>query len=306
MTTGVVFPGQGSQKIGMLSELSQVYPLIEETFQSASGVLGYDLWNLVQEGPAAELTKTQNTQPALLTASIALWRVWQIDSQVKPDYLAGHSLGEYSALVSAGVIDFEETVETVRKRGELMSAAVPIGEGGMAALIGLEDELVLECCEKADGTVSAANFNAPGQVVISGEVGAIDRALAIAKELGAKRAVKLAVSGPFHSPLMSSAKEAFSQHLDKMIFKAPSIPVIQNVDAEIQTDLGKIRSNLIEQLTAPVMWTSTMNKLVDSGVEKLVECGPGSVLRGLAKRVSRDLEMFGSDSSNDMKLLKGN
>tara|TARA_A100000164_G_scaffold175354_1_gene155710 strand:- start:163 stop:780 length:618 start_codon:yes stop_codon:yes gene_type:complete len=202
MISAAVFPGQGSQKVGMLSELSEAYPLIGETFQSASTVLGYDLWKLVQEGPAEELTKTQNTQPALLTASIALWRVWQIDAKVKPDYLAGHSLGEYSALVCAGVIDFEEAVETVRKRGELMNAAVPNGEGGMAALMGLEDTVVVECCEKAEGTVSPANYNAPGQVVISGEAGAVDRAIEIAKELGAKRAVKLEVSGPFHSQLM--------------------------------------------------------------------------------------------------------
>ena len=305
MISAAVFPGQGSQKVGMLRELSEVYPLIGETFQSASTVLGYDLWKLVQEGPAEELTKTQNTQPALLTASIALWRVWQIDAKVKPDYLAGHSLGEYSALVCAGVIDFEEAVETVRKRGELMNAAVPNGEGGMAALMGLEDTVVVECCEKAEGTVSPANYNAPGQVVISGEAGAVDRAIEIAKELGAKRAVKLEVSGPFHSQLMLSAKDEFSAHLDKVTFKQPSIPVIQNVDAEIQTDLGRIRSNLIEQLTAPVMWTSIMMKMVDVGVEKLVECGPGSVLRGLAKRVSRDLDMFGADGPDDMNLLKG-
>ena len=305
MISAAVFPGQGSQKVGMLSELSEAYPLIGETFQSASTVLGYDLWKLVQEGPAEELTKTQNTQPALLTASIALWRVWQIDAKVKPNYLAGHSLGEYSALVCAGVIDFEEAVETVRKRGELMNAAVPNGEGGMAALMGLEDAEVVECCEKAEGTVSPANYNAPGQVVISGEAGAVERAIEIAKELGAKRAVKLEVSGPFHSQLMLSAKDEFSAHLDKVTFKQPSIPVIQNVDAEIQTDLGRIRSNLIEQLTAPVMWTAIMMKMVDVGVEKLVECGPGSVLRGLAKRVSRDLDMFGADGPDDMNLLKG-
>jgi len=305
MISAAVFPGQGSQKVGMLRALSQIYPLIEETFQSASGVLGYDLWKLVQEGPAGELTKTQNTQPALLTASIALWRVWQIDAKVKPDYLAGHSLGEYSALVCAGVIDFEEAVETVRKRGELMNAAVPNGEGGMAALMGLEDAVVVECCENAEGMVNPANYNAPGQVVISGEAGAVDRAIEIAKERGAKRAVKLEVSGPFHSQLMLSAKDEFSAYLDKVAFKEPSIPVIQNVDAEIQTDLGRIRSNLIEQLTAPVMWTSIMMKMVDVGVEKLVECGPGSVLRGLAKRVSRDLDMFGADGPDDMNLLKG-
>tara|TARA_A100001011_G_scaffold361396_1_gene409478 strand:+ start:523 stop:1443 length:921 start_codon:yes stop_codon:yes gene_type:complete len=305
MISAAVFPGQGSQKVGMLRALSQIYPLIEETFQSASGVLGYDLWKLVQEGPAGELTKTQNTQPALLTASIALWRVWQIDAKVKPDYLAGHSLGEYSALVCAGVIDFEEAVETVRKRGELMNAAVPNGEGGMAALMGLEDAVVVECCENAEGMVNPANYNAPGQVVISGEAGAVDRAIEIAKERGAKRAVKLEVSGPFHSQLMLSAKDEFSAYLDKVAFKEPSIPVIQNVDAEIQTDLGRIRSNLIEQLTAPVMWTSIMMKMVDVGVEKLVECGPGSVLRGLAKRVSRDLVMFGADGPDDMNLLKG-
>ena len=304
MTNAALFPGQGSQRIGMLNELSEIYPLVRKTFETASDVLGYNLWKLVQEGPAEELTKTQNTQPALLTASVALWRIWQIDALVKPDYLAGHSLGEYSALVCAGVIDFEEAVETVRKRGELMNAAVPNGQGGMAALMGLGDELVLECCEKADGTVSPANYNAPGQVVISGETTALDRAIAIAKELGAKRAVKLEVSGPFHSQLMLKAKDEFSEHLDKVTFKSPSIPVLQNVDAEIQTDPEKIRSNLVEQLSSPVMWTSIMTKLVDVGVNKLVECGPGAVLRGLAKRVSRDLETFGSDGPDDMRLLK--
>ena len=304
MTNAAVFPGQGSQKVGMLNELFEVYPLVGETFEAASGVLGYDLWKLVQEGPTEELTKTQNTQPALLTASVALWRIWQIDAPVKPDYLAGHSLGEYSALVCAGVIDFEEAVETVRKRGELMNAAVPNGEGGMAALMGLDDEIVLECCEKVDGTVSPANYNAPGQVVISGETAALDRAIVIAKELGAKRAVKLEVSGPFHSQLMLRAKDEFSAHLDKVSFKNPAIPVIQNVDAEVQTEPEKIRSNLVEQLSSPVMWTAIMMKLVDVGVEKLVECGPGSVLRGLAKRVSRDLETLGSDGPEDMRLLK--
>ena len=303
MTSAALFPGQGSQKVGMLNELSKVYPLVGKTFEAASGVLGYDLWKLGQEGPTEELTKTHNTQPALLTASVALWRIWQIDAPVKPDYLAGHSLGEYSALVCAGVIDFEEAVETVRKRGELMNAAVPNGEGGMAALMGLDDEGVLECCEKADGAVSPANYNAPGQVVISGETAALDRAIIIAKELGAKRAVKLEVSGPFHSQLMLRAKDEFSEHLAKVTFKNPAIPVIQNVDAEVQTEPEKIRSNLVEQLSSPVMWTAIMMKLVDLGVEKLVECGPGSVLRGLAKRVSRDLETLGSDGLEDMRLL---
>ena len=301
MKIAAVFPGQGSQKVGMLKDLPVNYPIVEKTFTEASDVLGFDLWSLVQEGPAEELTSTQNTQPALLSASLALWRVWQDKGRDLPNYLAGHSLGEYSALVCSGVLQFDDAIRLVRKRGELMNAAVPKGEGAMAAVMGLEDQQVVECCDQVEGEVSAANYNAPGQVVIAGESSAVDRAIEAAKELGAKRAIKLDVSGPFHSRLMLGARDEFADYIDKIEFSKPEIPVIQNVNAEISSDSDQIRVNLIEQLSAPVMWTATMNKLVGLGVERVVECGPGAVLRGLAKRVSRDLSFDGLDNLADME-----
>ena len=301
MAIAAVFPGQGSQKVGMLQGVSENYPIIKETYASASDALGFDLWSLVQEGPSEELTNTQNTQPALLAASVGLWRVWQDKKNVLPDYMAGHSLGEYSALVCAGVLEFKDAILLVRKRGELMNAAVPRGEGAMAAVMGLEDQQVVECCDQVSGEVSAANYNAPGQVVIAGENEAVDRAIEIAKELGAKRAIKLDVSGPFHSRLMLSARDEFADYIYKVDFDIPRIPVIQNVNADISSDVEKIKSNLIEQLSAPVLWTATMNKLVELGIGSIVECGPGAVLRGLGRRVSRDLSFDGLENVADME-----
>ncbi len=301
MTIAAVFPGQGSQRVGMLQDVSENYPKVQETYAEASNVLGFDLWSLVQEGSTEELTNTQNTQPALLAASVSLWRIWQEKGRDFPSYLAGHSLGEYSALVCAGVIQFEDATRLVRKRGELMNAAVPKGEGAMAAVMGLDDIQVVECCSQVDGEVSAANYNAPGQVVIAGENMAVDRAIEKAKELGAKRAIKLDVSGPFHSRLMLSARDEFADYINKIGFNKPAIPVLQNVNAEITLDADQIKSNLIEQLSAPVMWTATMNKLVELGVGTIVECGPGAVLRGLAKRISRDLTVDGLDNTADLE-----
>ena len=306
MAIAAVFPGQGSQKVGMLQEVSESYPIIKETYTEASEALGFDLWSLVQEGPGEELTNTQNTQPALLAASVGLWRVWQHKKNVLPDYMAGHSLGEYSALVCAGVLEFKDAILLVRKRGELMNAAVPKGEGAMAAVMGLEDQQVAECCDQIDGEVSAANYNAPGQVVIAGENEAVDRAIEVAKELGAKRAIKLDVSGPFHSRLMLSARDEFADYIHKIDFYAPRIPVIQNVNADISSDVEEIKSNLIEQLSAPVLWTATMNKLIELGIGRIVECGPGAVLRGLGKRVSRDLSFDGLENVADMEAFLSN
>ena len=265
MVIAVVFPGQGSQKVGMLREVSEKSIIVEETYSEASEVLGFDLWALVQEGPSEELTDTRNTQPALLAASVSLWRIWQETRESVPDYLAGHSLGEYSALVCAGVLKYQDAARLVRKRGELMSAAVPAGEGAMAAILGLEDKQIVECCEKVDGEVTAANYNAPGQVVIAGENLAVDRAIEIAKQFGAKRAVKLDVSGPFHSRLMLGARDEFAKHIKDIEFSSPVIPVIQNVNVESSNDVEQIKSNLVDQLSSPVRWTETMHKIGGAG-----------------------------------------
>ena len=305
MVIAVVFPGQGSQKVGMLREVSEKSIIVKETYSEASEILGFDLWALVQEGPTEELTDTRNTQPALLAASVSLWRVWQETRASVPDYLAGHSLGEYSALVCAGVLKYQDAARLVRKRGELMSAAVPAGEGAMAAIMGLEDKQIVECCEKVDGEVTAANYNAPGQVVIAGENLAVDRAIEIAKEFGAKRAVKLDVSGPFHSRLMLGARDEFAKYIKDIEFSSPVIPVIQNVNVEISNDVEQIKSNLVDQLSSPVRWTETMHKLVGLGVDQIVECGPGAVLRGLAKRTSRELSLAGLDTVVDMENFLG-
>jgi [acyl-carrier-protein] S-malonyltransferase len=300
-----VFPGQGAQKVGMLSELAEHYPGIVDTYRLGSDALGFDLWEMVQTASSEELTDTKNTQPALLAASVSLWRVWQGLGARLPDYLVGHSLGEYSALVCGEVLDYEDAIRLVRKRGELMNAAVPLGEGSMAAIMGLEDDDVVRWCDQTDGEVAPANYNAPGQVVIAGESRAVDLAIEILKEKGAKRAVKLDVSGPFHSRLMLKAKEEFAEFVHHVEFNSPQIPIIQNVNAEVVVDPDQIKINLIEQLVSPVLWVTSMHKLLGLGVIDLIECGPGSVLRGLAKRVSRDFSLSGLDGLEDMRSAAG-
>lgn len=255
-----VFPGQGSQSVGMLAELAVQYPVIEETFREASDVLGYDLWALAQQGPAEELNKTWQTQPALLTASVALWRVWQQAGGKAPALMAGHSLGEYSALVCAGVIAFADAVRLVELRGKFMQEAVPEGTGAMAAIIGLDDAAIAKACEEsAQGqVVSPVNFNSPGQVVIAGNKEAVERAGAACKAAGAKRALPLPVSVPSHCALMKPAAEKLAVELQNIVFNAPAIPVVNNVDVKCETSPDAIRDALVRQLYSPVLWTQTV------------------------------------------------
>lgn len=287
-----IFPGQGAQSVGMLGELAKTHTSIEARFEQASAVLGFDLWAMAQEGPAEVLGQTENTQPALLVASVALWDLWS-DAHSKADMMSGHSLGEYSALVCAGAMTFEDGVRLVRKRGELMQAAVPNGQGTMAAVLGLEDAAIAECCAQVDGEVGPANFNAPGQVVIAGATGAVAAAVESCKAAGAKRAVLLDVSGPFHSTLMQSAAEDFATALADVELVMPRVPVYQNVHGEVATSVGQMRELLVEQLYSPVRWTTCVGALLDAGVEQFVECGPGSVLAGLVKRISRATPTIG-------------
>lgn len=283
----MVFPGQGSQAVGMLSELAASNPIIEQTFQEASDALGYDLWALVQNGPAEELNKTWQTQPALLTASVALWRLWQQQGGKKPALMAGHSLGEYSALVCAGVIDFADAVRLVELRGKLMQDAVPEGTGAMSAIIGLDDESIAQACiASAQGqVVSPVNFNSPGQVVIAGNKEAVERAGAACKAAGAKRALPLPVSVPSHCALMKPAADKLAIALENITFSAPAIPVVNNVDVKCETSPEAIRSALVRQLYSPVQWTKSVEFIATQGVDRLVEAGPGKVLTGLTKRI---------------------
>ena len=282
----VVFPGQGSQSLGMLKELGAEKPVIVETFKEASDALGYDLWKLVQEGPEEQLNQTDKTQPAILTASIALWRLWLEEGGAKPAFVSGHSLGEYSALVAAGSLSLKDAVRLVERRGQLMQEAVPAGHGAMAAILGLDDAVVVEICAKAaeDEVVSAVNFNSPGQVVIAGNKAAVDRAMELCKEAGAKRALPLAVSVPSHCALMKPAAERFAEHVNAIEWKAPQIPVVQNVTAAVAADLDALKHDLLAQLYQPVRWVECVQTLAANGAVNLVECGPGKVLAGLNKR----------------------
>lgn len=282
-----VFPGQGSQTVGMLADMAAAYPVIEETFAEASAALGYDLWALVQQGPVEELNKTWQTQPALLSASVALWRVWQQQGGKTPVLMAGHSLGEYSALVCAGVIAFADAVRLVELRGKFMQEAVPEGTGAMSAIIGLDDESIAKACETAaEGLiVSPVNYNSPGQVVIAGHKEAVERAGAACKAAGAKRALPLPVSVPSHCALMKPAAEKLAVELNAITFNAPQIPVINNVDVKCETSPEAIRSALVRQLYSPVQWTKSVEFMASQGVEHLYEVGPGKVLTGLTKRI---------------------
>ncbi|CPR19351.1 ACP S-malonyltransferase [Brenneria goodwinii] len=283
----MVFPGQGSQSVGMLAELAAEYPVVTETFAQASAVLGYDLWQLAQQGPVEELNKTWQTQPALLTASVAIWRVWQQLGGKTPALMAGHSLGEYSALVCAGVLDFQQAVSLVEQRGKLMQEAVPEGTGAMYAIIGLDNDAIAKACEEsAQGqVVSPVNFNSPGQVVIAGNKEAVERAGAACKAAGAKRALPLPVSVPSHCALMEPAAKKLAVALESVDFSAPKIPVVNNVDARVETSPEAIRSALVRQLHCPVRWTECVEFIASQGVESLLEVGPGKVLTGLTKRI---------------------
>ncbi|HGK4879264.1 TPA: ACP S-malonyltransferase [Yersinia enterocolitica] len=283
----MVFPGQGSQSLGMLADLAAQFPIVEETFSEASSVLGYDLWQLVQQGPAEELNKTWQTQPALLTASVAIWRVWQHQGGKLPTMMAGHSLGEYSALVCAGVLDFKQAVRLVELRGKLMQEAVPEGTGAMYAIIGLDNESIAKACEESalGQVVSPVNFNSPGQVVIAGDKEAVERAGAACKALGAKRALPLPVSVPSHCALMKPAADKLAVALEEIEFQAPLFPVVNNVDVKTEVSPEAIRSALVRQLYNPVRWTESVEFIAAEGVELLLEVGPGKVLTGLTKRI---------------------
>ncbi|MDX1901936.1 MAG: ACP S-malonyltransferase [Gammaproteobacteria bacterium] len=290
----IVFPGQGSQSVGMLSDLATTFPIIQKTFLEASDVLGYDLWTLTQKGPADKLDETVHTQPAILTASYALWRVLQSHHAFKPAVMAGHSLGEYSALLCANVFDFADAVRLVALRGQYMQEAVPFGAGALAVIVGLSEEDVSSLCQQAAGqdVLSPANFNSPGQVVISGHAQAIERALVLAKTLGAKMAKLLPVSVPSHCLLMKPAAERFEKALADVALRAPTIPVINNVDVAVYQDAAQIREGLLRQLYSPVRWVETIVAFQPYHVTRVLECGPGKVLSGLMKRINNQINML--------------
>ena len=293
-----VFPGQGSQSLNMLAEHGAQRPLILETFAEASEALGYDLWALTQQGPEEQLNQTDKTQPAILTASVALWRAWLAESAARPAFVAGHSLGEYSALVAAGSLSLAAAVKLVEHRGQLMQQAVPAGQGGMAAILGLEDADVLAACaEAAQGeVVSAVNFNAPGQVVIAGGAAAVERAIEACKARGAKRAMPLPVSVPSHCALMRPAAERFAEAVGSIDWQAPHIALVQNVSAAVVTDLDALKRDLLAQLYSPVRWVESIVALSAQGVTDLVECGPGKVLSGLNKRCVKGINTHNLDT----------
>lgn len=294
MSLAIVFPGQGSQSVGMLADLAATHSEIKETFDEASGILGFDLWTMCQQGPAEDLDKTTNTQPALLTASYALWRVYQKSNPNKPQMLAGHSLGEYTALVCAKSLNFLDAVRLVAARGQFMQDAVAEGSGAMAALIGLETDAVEAICEQSrqvNEVLAPANFNSIGQVVIAGHKSSVEHAVALAKEQGARMAVMIPVSVPSHCSLMLPAAENLQQLLTTVAFHEPSIPVISNVDAKPYTGAAAIRDGLVRQLTMPVRWVETIQYFVQHGVTDILECGPGKVLTGLNKRIDKNLQL---------------
>lgn len=291
-----VFPGQGSQKVGMLAEAYERSPAVRDTFVEASAALGYDMWNLIQNGEQQALNMTETTQPVLLSCSVALWRAWLEQSGATPAIMAGHSLGEFSALVCAGALGFADAVQLVRQRGAFMQTAVPVGEGAMAAIIGLDDEAINGICEQVSElsgqVVSAVNFNSPGQVVIAGHTAAVDSAITALKEAGAKRALPLPVSAPFHTSLMQPAGERLAEAMADVSIKAPDIPVVHNVHARCETDPEKIRALLVQQIYSPVQWTNCMQAIVAAGAAAVVECGPGKVLSGLNRRIDKSLQSY--------------
>jgi [acyl-carrier-protein] S-malonyltransferase len=303
MNIVVVFPGQGSQSIGMLSDYAESWPEIKETFQQASDALGYDCWDIVCNGPVEKLNKTEITQPIMLAADIAVMRVMKEQCMLMPMVFAGHSLGEYAALVAAESIDFTDAIKLVSKRGQLMQAAVPEGEGAMAAIIGLNDDAIIQTCERitaeVGSPVEAVNFNSPGQVVIAGTTAAVEAAMEALKEEGAKRALPLPVSVPSHSSLMKSAADELAEYLKGVTINKPKTQVIHNVDAKSHDDPDAIRDALVRQLYNPVQWTHTIQIITD-GADVVVECGPGKVLGGLTRRINNEVKSFSLDSVASM------
>lgn len=304
MTLALVFPGQGSQSVGMLAELAGEFPQVEQTFAEASAALGYDLWQLVQNGPESELQLTAVTQPAMLTAGVAVWRAWLAAGGPQPAVMAGHSLGEYSALVCAGALPFAQAVQLVRQRGEFMQKAVPVGAGAMAAVLGLDRAAVETACASAttaDEIVAVANYNAPPQSVIAGHTAAVQRASAAAQAAGAKRVVPLPVSAPFHCALMRPAAAALTPALEAARIVAPAVPVINNVDVATVSEPAAIRDALIRQIYSPVRWVEVIEAMASRGVTHVVECGPGKVLAGLTKRICGELDSLAVQDSASLR-----
>lgn len=302
--TACVFPGQGSQSVGMLKDLADKYSVVTDTFVEASDSLGYDLWKLVQEDDGTQLNQTHITQPALLTASVAAWKVLKSETDIEPAFLAGHSLGEYSALTCAGVFSLQDAVKIVRARGEFMQQAVPAGTGAMYAIIGLDDARIIEICQQVSQdlgqVVAAVNFNSPGQVVIAGQTEATDKAGALCKEAGAKRALPLAVSVPSHCALMKPAAEQLGTLFNDITFNNPTISVVNNVDVNIEVDAQSIKDALLRQLYLPVRWTESVLFLSDQGVTDIIEVGPGKVLSGLNKRINKSLVLSSFSQPSDL------
>lgn len=291
MSTAFIFPGQGSQSIGMMNALAESINIVQETFTEASTVLGYDLWELVKDGPAEKLNSTEYTQPAMLTAGVATWRTWLEAGGKVPDLMAGHSLGEYTALVCAGAMSFTDAVSLVSDRARFMQQAVPEGEGAMAAILGLDDDDVRKLCMEnaADEVLQAVNYNAPGQVVVAGSASAVARLVENAKAAGAKRALQLPVSVPSHCALMQPASDRMSERLKEVTISQAQVPVIHNVNVQTASDEEEVRQLLARQISEPVRWVETINSMNEKGVTQLIECGPGKVLCGLSKRINRDM-----------------
>lgn len=308
MSLGLVFPGQGSQSIGMMNALAQSYSQVKETFAQASQVLGYDLWQVVTDGPEEKLNSTDVTQPAMLSAGVATWRVWLAQGGATPTMMAGHSLGEYTALVCAGAIAFEDAVKLVAARGQYMQQAVPKGTGAMAAILGLEDADVLAVCTEAaqNEIVQAVNFNSPGQVVVAGNKAAVERATELAKAKGAKRAVILPVSVPSHCQLMKPAADKLAENLRQIAISKPKIKVINNVDVKSPADADAIRDALARQLYQPVRWVEVVQAMIKEGVTSLVECGPGKVLVGLNKRIDKSVTHSAITDADSLNATIGN
>ncbi|TDG14037.1 ACP S-malonyltransferase [Seongchinamella unica] len=299
-----VFPGQGSQKVGMLAAAHEQFEAVRDTFAEASDALGYDMWDLVQNGEQDALNLTETTQPVLLASSVALWRAWQSQGGARPALMAGHSLGEFSALVCAGALGFADGVRLVRSRGQFMQTAVPVGEGAMAAIIGLDDDTINRICADTDGVVAAVNFNSPGQVVIAGHTGPVDTAIAALKEAGAKRAMPLPVSAPFHTELMQPAGERLAEAMADLDINSPEIPVVHNVHAQTESDPEAIRALLVQQIYSPVQWTRCIQAMTDAGVTNIVECGPGKVLSGLNRRIDKALASYSLEDPESLASAK--
>lgn len=301
MSLGFVFPGQGSQAVGMLEGLRE-NAVVAASFGEASDALGFDLGAIVASGPDDRLNQTEITQPALLTASVALWRLWREKGGPEPVLLAGHSLGEYSALVCAGAMSLADAAVLVHRRGQLMQAAVPAGEGAMAAVLGLEDGQVRDACAAVTGTVSAANYNAPGQVVIAGHAAAVDEAIANCQAAGARRAMKLTVSVPSHCELMAQAAREFADTLSAVPLTQPRIPVLHNVDAQTASTPAELRTRLVDQLSNPVLWSQCVTEMAAGGVDQIIECGPGKVLAGLIRRIDKTVSVWAIDTPEALDL----